>query len=171
MDQEALTKQVDNLHRRYGGMVRRRAMALLGRKDLVEDVTQDVFVRVIENLERFRGESSPVTWLYRITTNLCLDRLRQRARRRPVELTEELEHALAFDQRSPTAESRVASREQLADLLRRSDQQTLQIFVHAFMDEMSQEEIAAAIGVSRKTVWTKLDRLRKRLRAGLKERA
>jgi len=141
-------------------------MALLGRPDLVEDVAQDVFVRIIENLEGFRGEASPVTWIYRITTNLCVDRMRRRARRRSVELTEELEQALAH---GPSTESAVASREQITRLLRRSDRQTIQIFIHAFVDEMSQEEMAEALGVSRKTVWTRLDRLRRRLRAGLKE--
>ncbi len=42
-----------------------------------EDLTQEVFVRVNQNLSNFRGESRLSTWIYRIATNAALDRLRQ----------------------------------------------------------------------------------------------
>jgi len=37
----------------------------------------DVFLKLLENPATFRGDSSPATWLYRVATRLCLDRLRQ----------------------------------------------------------------------------------------------
>lgn len=163
MDREILKQRVATLHRQHGAVVRRRAAALLGRSDAAEDVVQEVFVRVMENLPGFRAEASPVTWLYRITTNLCVDRLRRYARRHDVELTPQLLSSLGSSEAS--AERRLGSRQQIIRLLQRSDAQTIQIFIHSFVDGMSQEEIAAAVGVSRKTVWTRLDRLRKRLEA------
>jgi RNA polymerase sigma-70 factor (ECF subfamily) len=40
------------------------------------DAVQDVFIKVWNNLDRFRGESSPGTWIFRIATNVCLSALR-----------------------------------------------------------------------------------------------
>src|SRR4029077_10204118 len=46
------------------------------------DAMQEVFVRVISSIGEFRGQAQPSTWLYRITTNLCLNRIRDAKRRR-----------------------------------------------------------------------------------------
>ncbi len=47
-----------------------------------EDLTQEVFVRVSQNLSSFRGDARLSTWIYRIATNTALDRLRQPSYRR-----------------------------------------------------------------------------------------
>jgi RNA polymerase sigma-70 factor, ECF subfamily len=54
---------------------------MLGSFDEAEDHVQEVFLRAWRSRERFQGESSPRTWLYRIATNACLDTLRRDARR------------------------------------------------------------------------------------------
>lgn len=46
-----------------------------------EDLTQEAFLRAWRNVDRFEGRSSPRTWLYRITTNVCLDFLKSHQRR------------------------------------------------------------------------------------------
>lgn len=46
-----------------------------------EDLAQEVFVQVWRSLDRFRGEASAKTWIYRITVNTCLQELRTRSRR------------------------------------------------------------------------------------------
>jgi RNA polymerase sigma-70 factor (ECF subfamily) len=48
--------------------------------DEAEDLTQEVFVRVYRSLPRFRGQASFQTWLYRIASNLCIDRHRHQER-------------------------------------------------------------------------------------------
>lgn len=57
------------------------------------DVTQQVFLKLIDNIARFRGDSSFSTWLYRLVVNACLDRMR---RRRP---EEPAEHAVLSNRR------------------------------------------------------------------------
>ena len=54
----------------------------------VEDVVQDVFVRMYKSLRRFRGESSFRTWLYRITVNACRDHVRALGRRPTISVEE-----------------------------------------------------------------------------------
>ncbi len=47
-----------------------------GNQDDASDAVQDVFVKVWINLDRFRGDSTPGTWIFRIATNVCLSALR-----------------------------------------------------------------------------------------------
>jgi RNA polymerase sigma-70 factor (ECF subfamily) len=57
------------------------ACRLLGNEADAEDVTQDVFLRVLRHLSTFRGEAAFSTWLYRVTVNAALDYRRRRALR------------------------------------------------------------------------------------------
>ena len=54
------------------------------------DITQEVFFRAYRSLDRFRGNSSFFTWLYRIARNACTDHYRRRSSRPTVELTDEM---------------------------------------------------------------------------------
>ncbi len=54
------------------------ACRLLGRRDDVADVVQEVFLAAFRNLRRFRGESSVATWLTTITVNKCRSHIRRR---------------------------------------------------------------------------------------------
>src|SRR3954454_2212716 len=74
--------EIEELYRRYGALVRRRARSILSDEHEAQDAMQEVFVRVIAAMAEFRGQSQPSTWLYRITTNLCLNRIRDNRRRR-----------------------------------------------------------------------------------------
>lgn len=47
--------------------------------DEAEDCIQEVFIRVLSSLEAFKGKSSEYTWIYRIATNLLIDRVRKRS--------------------------------------------------------------------------------------------
>jgi RNA polymerase sigma-70 factor (ECF subfamily) len=161
MDDGALRQQVAGLHLKHGALVLRRCRSLLQDPSAAEDAAQEVFLRVMENLEGFRGESSPVSWIYRIATNICLDELRRKARRNTVELTPELQEMLVA---SGSAEETMARRQEIMRWFRRTSTASLQIWVHAYMDEMTQEEIADTMGLSRKTVWTKLQQLRRQLK-------
>jgi RNA polymerase sigma-70 factor (ECF subfamily) len=74
---------------------RLRALAyhLLGNRDAMDDVLQDVYLKAHRRLATFRHDSSLATWLYRITYTTCLDRLRRQKWTRPAP-TEELEERL-----------------------------------------------------------------------------
>jgi RNA polymerase sigma-70 factor (ECF subfamily) len=44
----------------------------------IEDLAQEVFIKIYKNLGKFKGESSLYTWIYKITVNLCLDEMKKR---------------------------------------------------------------------------------------------
>jgi len=72
----------ERLVRSYDQSVLRIASNLLRSPDEARDVYQEAFLKVYRNLHQFRFDCSFHTWLYRIVTNICLDRLRRRRVRR-----------------------------------------------------------------------------------------
>ncbi len=65
------------LVQRHKEKVRNIVYLTLSNHDLVDDISQEVFLTVYKNLKKFRFESQFTTWLYRITVNKCKDHLRK----------------------------------------------------------------------------------------------
>jgi RNA polymerase sigma-70 factor (ECF subfamily) len=72
----------DALVRTYDQQVLRLALHLTGSEHDAEDIYQEAFLKAYRYLGNFRFECSFYTWIYRIVTNLCLDRLRRRKTQR-----------------------------------------------------------------------------------------
>lgn len=68
----------DELYRRTVDRVFGLALRLSGDREDAAELTQEVYVRVFRHLERFRGQSSLETWIYRVTLNHCRSRLGRR---------------------------------------------------------------------------------------------
>jgi RNA polymerase sigma-70 factor (ECF subfamily) len=152
------TDDPDALYRRYAPLVFRRARRLLGDDQAAWDAVQEVFLRVLRS--SFRGDSSPTTWLYRITTNHCFNLIRdaaRRARRTEQYLTVPLEEHAP----DSAAEARIA----VGELVARLPPQLFEVAVYAYVDRMTQDEIAEVVDVSRKTVGLRLKELRERVAA------
>lgn len=66
------------LVRQYRGRVLRTAFGIVGSTEEAEDVAQEVFVKVWNNLPRYRAQGTVASWLYRITVNAALDALRRK---------------------------------------------------------------------------------------------
>ncbi|REK71341.1 RNA polymerase sigma factor SigW [Paenibacillus paeoniae] len=73
-DQQAFAELVDL----YQDKLYHMAYRMLNNRQEAEDVVQDTFLRVYKNLDRFDEALKFSTWIYRIATNLCIDRLRKR---------------------------------------------------------------------------------------------
>jgi RNA polymerase sigma-70 factor (ECF subfamily) len=120
-----------------------------------EELVHEIFVRVLERIDSFRAESSPTTWLYRMTTNACLNRLRDDGRR--AELWREHGDGLWTNDVAPADQEVVACFRQL---WRRLDDELVEVGVYYFVDAMTHAEIARIVGCSERTVGNRLDRLR-----------
>jgi len=146
---------VADVYRRHGRMVLRRARLLLGDDEEAREALQELFMSLVHDPGRFRGESSIVTFLYRATTNMCLNRLRDRRNRARL-LGERVSPVSAWTS-APTAV--LASQAQ--ELLARLPDELARVVVYAFIDEMTQEEIADVMQCSRKHVGHLIGRARK----------
>lgn len=161
-------REIEALFRRYGPLVRRRARSILGSDHEADEALQEVFVRVLAAGADFRGESQPSTWLYRITTNLCLNRLRDdRRHRERLEREADAERVSQAADASGTREGSADRRAVLRQVLARVPEDLARIAVHYHVDEMDQEEIAAALGVSRRTIGYRLERFREEAQRAL----
>lgn len=141
-------------------LVYRRCLHLLGNDADAAEAVQDVFVAALAGLGRFRLAASPSTWLYAIATRHCLQRLRNAS-------TQALKRALLHDPVSH--EPDLASRADLDAALRSLSLEEFELFVHAFRDGLTHDEIAEVTRQSRKTVGKKLKLLSQKLRVELRQ--
>jgi len=88
---------LEYLMRRYGDQVLRLAYSYLRDLEEAKDLAQEVFLKVFTSLGKFENRSAPYTWIYRITVNLCRDKLRKRNRFKEQILNESLTIAGVFD--------------------------------------------------------------------------
>ena len=71
----------EKLVSRYQNKILGYSARMLNDHEEAEDVAQEVFIKAYRSLDSFRGDSSFSTWIYRIATNLCIDRMRSKKRR------------------------------------------------------------------------------------------
>lgn len=148
------SRDVGELFKLHGAAVFRRAFRLLGRREDAEEATQEVFIRVMRGIEGFDNRSGITTWLYQITTNYCLNFLRDRGRRR--DLFSQHMKPVAGDGEQPS--SPLADLVLLRRLLSEADEQQARAAVYVYLDGMSHEEAAELLGVSKRTVGNLIER-------------
>ena len=150
---------VGQLYRQHAPALHRRIRRFYEGQE-AEEVLHEVFLVVLERVDQFRGEASPSTWLYRVATNHCLNRLRNHRRRQ--ELWLESKQDLWYASRSGAHQE---SSMQLAQLWRDLPQELVAIGVYHYVDGMTHGEIARMLGVSRRTIGNRLEELAEAARA------
>lgn len=152
---------VAEYRQRVTGLVYR----LLGWSDDVEDVVQDVFVAVLNNLAKFRGEAQLGTWIYRIAVNVCRRHRRRRLLRlrfwRPAgDASEAAELAPELERRRETSARVRAAVVGLPAGYR-------EVVVLRYLEELPVLDIAVILGLSRNAVEVRLSRAREQLKHAL----
>lgn len=165
-DQAAFATLVTR-HQRY---VYTLAYRLLRDPQEAEDLSQEAFLRAWRGIAGYRGEAQFTTWLYRIVTNLCYNRL-PGLRRQLVQVgTDRLERAPAPARHNPQVQ--VEAGERRARVLRAiealPDKYRLVVTLF-YLQDQSYQEIAAVLDLPLGTVKTHLYRARERLKCALTE--
>ena len=171
---------LEALYRRYCSRVYRQAIALVGNEAEAEEVVQEVFLTLYEKAKTFRGEAAFSTWLYRLTVNAALTRLRRRKRTREVSYEDHLPkyepdgHHLGPEGSvvdwSNDVERKLASTElqrflkQALDQLRPMDKAVVML---SDLEGVPNREIANALGLTVPAVKIRLHRARLFLRGKL----
>ena len=152
-------EHVATLYRRYGALVSGRCRYLLGDADAAQDATQEVFVKVMRNLDQFRGESSASTWILRIATNHCLNRIASERAGWKARFRRHVQHVDEAGLRSGGVDPERARL--VRQILARFDRETQAVAIHYYVDEMTQEEIGALLGRSLPTIRKRLAKFRR----------
>jgi len=166
----------EQLVRDHQSMVFRTLLRLTGSREHLDDLAQEVFLRLFRALPGFRGESLVTTYLYRITVNVAQDEWKRR-RRDAQSLVSISDETYAWEERlqhpERNAEEQIEERE-FQNLV----EAQLQLLSHAeravlvlyHQEERTYEQIALALGLPVGTVRTHLHRGRKKLREGIQSR-
>lgn len=160
------TEAFAELVRRYEKTVFNIALRMVGDRDDAADMTQEAFIKAYGSLGSFRGDSRFSAWLYRITTNVCLDHLRARARKKQVSLDDDDGQELELpDMRAMPEEQlmRKLSMQAVRRGLERLAPEHRQILIMRELGGMSYAEISSALSLEEGTVKSRIFRARKNL--------
>jgi RNA polymerase sigma-70 factor (ECF subfamily) len=156
-DASALRRLYDS----FESQVRAHLYRLLGPDPELDDMVQIVFARAFASLGTFRGESAIGTWLYRITTNITHNLVRQRFRRaRLLSAVSWFHEAIGGHDRPPAAEAR----DEVQRLLMCLRPDLREVFVLYHYEGLTLAEISGIVVKPVSTVGECLTRARKRLR-------
>ncbi len=154
------TLDIDALYRRYGDLVLGRCRNLLRSEEDAAEAVQEVFLRLWRYRDSFRGEASPTTWLFKITTSTCLNRLRTR-RRHPEDLVEEMP---PMSGPADGLASEVEQRQLLVLLTEEEDERTMAALVYHYVDGMTHDEAGEMLGITGAAVRKRIAVFRERVR-------
>ena len=154
---------------RYKNLVFTLSLKMLASCEEAEEVSQDVFIKVYKSLSDFKTESKFSTWLYRITYNTCLDRLRTTKRTAYLVAVEDFEAQEVTTLMNALDTIEEKERKQMIqkclDLLPAEDNFLLTLY---YFQENSLKEISKIMGINENNVKIKLFRSRRKLAGILK---
>jgi RNA polymerase sigma-70 factor (ECF subfamily) len=166
----------DNLVGHYQNMVYNLSYRFMGNAQEAEDLTQEVFLKIFRSVRSFRGASTLKTWIYRITTNMALNRIKfnkRRRRERQISIDRPLEPDMppmneSLPDERPGPE-RVAHsgeiQERLQEALDSINEDQKAVVILRDVEGLSYEDIAVALDINIGTVKSRLARGR----AGIQE--
>ncbi len=163
----------------YQKKVLNLAFRMLGNPADAEDAAQDIFVRVFKSIANFNEESAFSTWLYKISTNVCLDILRRRKRQNENNMvsihqysSEDEEYELPIEDKAPTPYEEAQKSEAMRALeraLTKLAEEQKAVIIMRDIHGLSYEEIAAAMNCSLGTIKSRINRARLSLRKLLEQ--
>lgn len=151
------------------------ALRMVGNPDDAFDLTQEAFLRAWRSMEQVRESGAFSSWLFRLTSNVCLDFLRAAKRRKTVSLSfegEDGEQQLELPDPSPDPEHcllAMANRQAVMEAMNDLAVEHRQILTLRVINELSYQQIAEILDVAEGTVKSRLSRARRALRKKLEQ--
>jgi RNA polymerase sigma-70 factor (ECF subfamily) len=153
------------LYERHAEFVFRVACRFLGNQEDARDITQSVFVTILQTAGRYKPEARLTTWIYRIVVNRCLNHRARAGRRLRAPLTERDFEALpaADENRPDQIVDRAERREKLLSAIGKLPERQRMALILSRFEGKSYSEIAGALGCTKKSVESLLVRARRSL--------
>ena len=148
---------LEHLYRDYSGLVYRRALRFLNNESEAEECMHDIFLKVIERSDQFRGLSSPATWLYQITTRHCLNYIRDRKRQ------SELIELHVRPWVASSQEDDHETKQMLEVVWSILGEELKQICIYHYVDGLSRDEIGRLLDCTGRTIGNRLLEIRHQL--------
>ena len=160
---------------KYQDSVINLAYNLLSNRDDAYDAAQETFIKVYRNIGSFRGDSSFVTWIYRITSNVCKDILRKRQKHSNVVSLSPSEDDsdsgfmdIRDDKKTPEERLEVTElQKEVREALSELKAEYREIIVYCDIEQLSYEEISKLLKCPMGTIKSRLSRARTALKNNL----
>jgi RNA polymerase sigma-70 factor, ECF subfamily len=160
---------VEFLAEQYGYEIYKLAFFYLKDKGLAEDVTQEVFVKCLEKVDQFNGNSEQAKyWLLKITTNKCKDILKSLRYKFTLLSSNNLE---SLQSREPSQENKFIQKYEEAELVSKILKLPIkyrEVIILFYYQELTIKEISTILAMSENTVKSRLHRGKEKLKASLK---
>jgi len=157
----------EQLMRKHESRMYSVAIRMCGNREDAQDCVQDAMLRIYRALDRFKGQSSFSTWVYRITMNTCLDELRRRKVRASTSLDTLLESGWSPTDETDTPERHAIDAERrkaLSGAIQSLPEDMRSAIVLREMQGLSYEEISDVLSVNVGTIKSRISRGREKLR-------
>ncbi|WP_168123865.1 RNA polymerase sigma factor SigW [Paenibacillus sp. HB172176] len=172
-DRQAFEELVDL----YQGKLYHMAYRMLSSRQEAEDVVQETFLRVYKNLERFDDTQKFSTWIYRIATNLCIDRLRKRRPTYSLDAESNDYEGLdgysmiPSDDRTPESELILTDTQRIIqEAMESLPPKYKTVMMLRYLHDLSLQEVGDILGMPVTTIKTRVHRGREFLRKKLEHR-
>ena len=159
----------------YEKQVYHLCLKMTGSSEDAADLAQEAFFKAWKGLRFYKFESSFSTWLFRLTTNVCIDHLRKQKRKNVLSLTvddEEDGQEMELMDREPLPEEQLLSRErncQIRTAMTRLDEAARTILVLRVVEDLTYEQIGQILDLNVGTVKSRIARARAKLKSILSE--
>ena len=160
----------------YQTQVYNLALRMAGNQEDALDLSQEAFLKAWRGLSSYRFDSAFSTWLYRLTSNVCIDFLRRQKKQKsiPLQFTDEdnEERELSVPDPAPGPEEALlarSEREQVALALSRLEPEYREALTLRVINGLSYTEIAQILGIREGTVKSRIARAREKMRAAMQK--
>jgi RNA polymerase sigma-70 factor (ECF subfamily) len=156
---------------RYKDLVFTLSYKMVKNREEAEEISQDTFIKIFKSLNKFKGESKFSTWVYKITYNTCLDRLKKNKKENSIVYIEDFsEHQVkAIETVFDTIDEKERN-QRIQDCLLLLPSEDAFLLTLYYFDDQSIEEIAKVVDSNANNIKVKLFRSRKKMASILKER-
>jgi RNA polymerase sigma factor (sigma-70 family) len=149
-------EQFNQLYHQYADSIRKLCLGYTGDAMRADDLLQETFVKVWNNMHKFRGEAAWGTWIYRIAVNTCLSMLRNK-KETWMDMDEKKLHAIP--DHSDTKEHQVQLLYRCISRLAETDR----LLITLVLEDKPYSEIAAITGFTETNIRVKIHRIKKQL--------
>ena len=149
-------QEFTNLYNQYGEGIKKLCLGYTGDAVLAQDLLQETFIAVWNNMQKFRGDAKWSTWIYRIAVNTCLTHLRKKK-----ETMVDIESASLS-----MLPEEVNTKEQEVQLLYKCIsrlQETDRLIITLVLEDKPYEEIASITCITETNLRVKIHRIKKQL--------
>lgn len=161
------TAEFTHLVKAYETSVFRIVMGFVHQKEDAEDITQEVFVKAFQSLDRFAGRSSFSTWLYRIAIHTSLNELKRRKRRTLWSMAADMLQLPSTNKNPEQALTEKTEQDEIRKAIDRLPEKQRMAFILSRYEELPQRDVALIMEISEGAVEQLLLRARDNLKKTL----